>query len=400
MSRKKIIIGLFGFGCVGKGLWDILQQRARQDVEIRKICVKVQGKNREFPEALLTYNPDDILDDPEINLVVELIDDASQAFFIVNRAFEKGKSVVSANKKMIAENFVTLLELHQKKGVSFLYEAACCASIPIIRNLEEYYDNDMLELFEGIVNGSTNYILTRMNQDGVSFDYALREAQVQGFAETNPALDVEGYDSKYKLTILMAHAFGITVNPDSVFNFGIHRLGTGVIRYAREKGYKIKLIARSMKLDGDEFIAYVMPQFIKSDNNLFHVDGVYNGVITETFFSDRQFFVGRGAGAFPTASAVLSDISAISYDYRYEYKKLTGTHPVLTNSFTVEVLISCGSVDCLDASDFNEIAEEYHAKDFHFIAGEIDFRKLTGSAWIAERDVSVVLLPSARGKPA
>ncbi|MEI8005392.1 MAG: homoserine dehydrogenase [Bacteroidota bacterium] len=399
MSRKKIVIGLFGFGCVGKGLWDILQQRiGLVDVEIRKICVTDRNKAREFPLELLTFEPDDILGDPEINLVVELIDNADVAFSIISRAFENGKSVVSANKKMIAENFTSLLELQRRHAVSFLYEAACCASIPIIRNLEEYYDNDMLELLEGIVNGSTNYILTRMNQQGLEYEDALVEAKELGYAESDPKLDVEGFDSKYKLTILMAHAFGITAKPETVYNLGINRLGTGVSRYAREKGYKIKLIARAMKLRGDEYIAYVMPQFIKPDNNLFHVDGVYNGVITETFFSDRQFFVGRGAGAFPTASAVLSDISAISYDYKYEYKKLAAPGPRLTDSFFLDVLVVCGSEYCLNPGDFSDVAEEYHAKDYHFISGTIDFRKLTGSSWIGRPDVSVVLLPLARGK--
>ena len=399
MSRKKIVIGLFGFGCVGKGLWDILQQRiGLVDVEIRKICVTDRNKAREFPLELLTFEPDDILGDPEINLVVELIDNADVAFSIISRAFENGKSVVSANKKMIAENFTSLLELQRRHAVSFLYEAACCASIPIIRNLEEYYDNDMLELLEGIVNGSTNYILTRMNQQGLEYEDALVEAKELGYAESDPKLDVEGFDSKYKLTILMAHAFGITAKPETVYNLGINRLGTGVSRYAREKGYKIKLIARAMKLRGDEYIAYVMPQFIKPDNNLFHVDGVYNGVITETFFSDRQFFVGRGAGAFPTASAVLSDISAISYDYKSEYKKLAAPGPRLTDSFFLDVLVVCGSEYCLNPGDFSDVAEEYHAKDYHFISGTIDFRKLTGSSWIGRPDVSVVLLPLARGK--
>ncbi|MGA3013841.1 MAG: homoserine dehydrogenase [Bacteroidales bacterium] len=399
MSRKKIVIGLFGFGCVGKGLWDILQQRTGLvDFEIRKICVNDRNKAREFPSELLTFEADDILGDPDINLVVELIDNADAAFSIITRAFKNGKSVVSANKKMIAENFRSLLELQRKHAVSFLYEAACCASIPIIRNLEEYYDNDMLELLEGIVNGSTNFILTRMNQQGLEYEDALNEAKELGYAESNPKLDVEGFDSKYKLTILMAHAFGITTKPETVFNLGINRLGKGVCRYAREKGYKIKLIARAMKLRGDEYIAYVMPQFIKPDNNLFHVDGVYNGVITETFFSDRQFFVGRGAGAFPTASAVLSDISAISYDYKYEYKKLVMPEPHLTDSFFLDVLVVCGSEYCLNPADFSDVAEEYHAKDYHFISGAINFRKLTGSSWIGRTDVSVVLLPLARGK--
>jgi homoserine dehydrogenase len=171
----------------------------------------------------------------------------------------KGKAVVSANKKMIAEHFAELLQLQKEFGVPLLYEGACCASIPIIRNLEEYYDNDMLTAVEGIFNGSTNYILTRMFEENCSFEAALKEAQEKGFAESDPALDVEGYDAKYKLSIILAHAFGLPVEPERVFNHGITHLSDFDLQYAREKGYRIKLVAGCRKF-GEQVFATVFPK--------------------------------------------------------------------------------------------------------------------------------------------
>jgi len=322
MTRKKLTIGLFGFGCVGYGLHEVLQKTPRLQSNIKSICVKDKTKNRPLSIEHFTFDKNDILLDPEINVVVELIDDADAAFEIVSTAMRNGKAVVSANKKMIAEHFSELLELQRQYNVPLLYEAACCASIPIIRNLEEYYDNDLLESIEGIVNGSTNYILSKTFSENISYADALKEAQIKGFAETDPSIDTGGFDAKYKLQILIAHAFGIIAKPQDIFNIGIDHIGILELNYAREKGVKIKLVAQAFKNEDGTVTSFVMPKFITKQSKLYTVDDVFNGVITKTSFADIQFFVGKGAGAYPTASAVLSDISALSYDYRYEYKKL------------------------------------------------------------------------------
>src|SRR5688572_18626954 len=202
MSRKNLTIGLFGFGCVGYGLYEVLHKTPGLQTTIKKICVKNPEKERPIAAENFTFDKNAILSDPEINVVVELIDDAEAAFEIVSTALKNGKAVVSANKKMIAENFQELLDLQQEYGVPLLYEAACCASIPIIRNLEEYYDTDLLNSIEGVVNGSCNYILTRLFQGNHTFPEALVEAQKLGFAESDPSLDIEGHDSKFKLQLL------------------------------------------------------------------------------------------------------------------------------------------------------------------------------------------------------
>jgi homoserine dehydrogenase len=222
---------------------------------------------------------------------------------------------------MIAEHLPELIELQHQHDVSFLYEAAVCGSIPIIRNLEEYFDNDLLQNIYGIVNGSTNYILTKMD-GGLNYSAALQEAKQKGFAESNPALDVEGWDATNKLTILLAHAHGIKTPPSAVLRQGITRLHEGDAAYAKEKGLKIKLVAQASKLSSGKVAAFVLPQFVPSDSQLFTVSNEYNGVTVETKLADKQFFYGKGAGRYPTSSAVISDISAFSYEYRYEYKKL------------------------------------------------------------------------------
>lgn len=391
MGRTQITIGLFGFGVVGFGLWEVLEKTPGLKANIRRICVKTHGKKRPIPDEHFTFDKNDILNDEAINVVVELIDDADAAFEIVSTAMRNGKGVVSANKKMIAEHLPELLALQKEYAVPFLYEAATCASIPIIRNLEEYYDNDLLVSLQGIVNGSTNYILTRTAVDGISYKEALALAQQKGYAESNPALDVEGYDAKYKLTILLAHAFGIVEKPENIFHLGIQRLGDLELKLASEKGYKVKLMAHAVKLAGDKAAAFVLPQFVDAGNRFYTVDDVFNGVQTETSFADKQFFVGKGAGAFPTASAVLSDISALSYDYRYEYKKMAQQSLSLTSDFNLEVFVRHKDDNLVPLEDFIEISEHYRSVAGHYIVGWISFETLVNSAWISSPGVSVLM---------
>lgn len=365
MKRNKLTIGLFGFGCVGYGLHEVLQKTPTLKTSVKTICVKDQTKKRSLPSERFTYDPNEILNDPEVNVVVELIDDADAAFDIVSSALKKGKAVVSANKKMIAEHFDELYLLQKEYQVPLLYEAACCASIPIIRNLEEYYDNDLLESIEGIVNGSTNYILTKTVEEDLSFQEALKNAQEKGFAESDPRLDVGGYDAKYKLLILIAHAFGVVTKPSDIFNIGIDHLGELELNYAKEKDVKIKLIAQAYKTGDGSIAAFVLPRFIGKNNKLYTVDDVFNGVITKTGFADTQFFCGKGAGAYPTASAVLSDISALSYDYRYEYKKLND-EDILRSQKDIYLRIFLRH----DVNDDVELKKLFRETNEHYVQGE------------------------------
>jgi len=378
MSRKTLNIGLYGFGCVGFGLYEVLQKTPGLKANIRNICVKDKNKPREIGIENFTFDQNDILNDDEINVVVELIDDADAAFEIVSAALKKGKAVVSANKKMIAEHFTELLELQEKYNVPLLYEAAACASMPIIRNLEEYYDNDLLESIEGIVNGSTNYILTKTFAENLSYDQALKQAQDLGFAESNPILDTGGFDAKYKLLILLAHAFGHIAKPAELYNVGIDNIGTLELKYAKEKGLKIKLIAQAFKTEDGKLSAFVIPKFVSPEERLYTVDDVFNGVLTKTSFADTQFFVGKGAGAHPTASAVLSDISALSYNYRYEYKKIKQQEDlVLSDDVNLNVLLRHKKEDAETfKAKFLTIDEAYTNNESGYITGTITLQNL------------------------
>ncbi len=383
-------IGLFGFGCVGQGLWKVLHETKGVKAEIGRICIKNAEKPRPLPAHFFTTNPDDILNDPDIDIVVELIDDAETAFRLVSAALKQGKSVVTANKKMIAHHLPELHALQQKTGASLLYEGACCASIPIIRNLEEYYDNDLLTSVEGIFNGTTNYILSKVFEENKTFDEALQLAQENGFAESDPRLDLEGFDPKYKLCILLLHAFGVFVEPEAVFHFGIHRLNAFDAEFARRRGGSLKLVARCYR-QGDQVGAYCIPRFVPGNHRYASVRNEYNAVTLESAFSEQQVFVGKGAGDKPTGCAVLSDISALRYQYKYEYRKWQQNGSFFNTSDTelqLYVRYSTG-VSVADA-DFTEITERFMSGDTHYTIGRIPVRKLQRAAWLSDPRVSVV----------
>jgi homoserine dehydrogenase len=332
------------------------------------------------------------LANPEINLVVELIDDPDEAFEIVKTAIQRGKAVVSANKKMIAEHLEELHALQQAYKVPFLYEASVCGSIPVIRNLEEYYDNDLLRSIEGICNGTTNYILTRTIGEGKTYNEVLKAAQELGFAESNPTLDVEGYDPKFKLTILIAHTFGLFLSPDELFHYGIQHLKACDINFAREKGLKIKLIAGAFK-ENTKVYGWVMPQFVPDTSYFFNVNNEYNAVQIGAAFTDSQFFIGKGAGSFPTASAVLSDISALSYGYRYEYKKALQNHSSeFSNERLVRVYIRYAHEADLEGLSLHEVEETFIRADYRYSIAKVNIADLKKFG-PAEKGVFVVGFP-------
>ena len=393
-THKQLTIGLFGFGVVGEGLYKVLKQTPSLNASIKRVCIKNPKKKREAPAELFTTDRDAILNDPSINVIVEVINESGPAFEIVSTALKNGKSVVSASKKMIAEHLPELLQLQQDTGESFLYEAAACASIPVIRNLEEYYDNDLLHSIKAIVNGSTNFILTKMFEDKLDFQDALLLAQQLGFAESDPSLDVEGYDAANKWTFLLTHAYGIIEETRNLVFNGIQNIQAGDAVVAREKHYDIKLVAQAKKLETGKIAAFVLPQFIKQDDHLAFVKNEYNGVVIESGFSDKQFFYGKGAGSFPTASAVLSDLSALRYQYKYEYKKLYHHKPhELTQEFFVRVYLSFDDWKYIPRDKFEWI-EEWHAEtDRKYLIGVLHFREISQNTWWKENNTSLVLTP-------
>ena len=393
---NKLNIGLFGFGVVGKGLYDVLHHTPALQSSIQKICIKNIDKPRSIGAENFTNNASVLLEDESINVIVELIDDADVAFEIVKTALQKGKAVVSANKKMIAEHFEELFALQQKYNVPFLYEASCCASMPIIRNLEEYYDNDLLKSFRGIINGSTNFILTKIFNEQLDFDKALLLAQQSGFAESNPTLDIGGFDAANKLCILLAHSFGVVAKANDFIFTGIENISLQDANVAKGKKYQIKLVANAQKLKNGKLAAFVLPQFVEESDDLFYVQNEFNGVITESSFADKHFFKGKGAGAFPTASAVLSDISALRHNYKYEYKKIFHqTDTALSNDFYLKVFVSVDDISKLKKEEF-EWVDEWHNEFKHsWLIGTIHAEKLAANDWWKQEGVSLITCPNA-----
>jgi homoserine dehydrogenase len=320
--KNKITIGLFGFGCVGQGLYHVIKNSSGFKAEIKKIVVKHHNKKRSVDAALISYDKNDILNDDSINTIVELIDDADEALNIVSDALKKGKAVVSANKKMIAKNLALLKKLQEAYGGILLYEAAVCGSIPIIRNLEEYFDNEPIHELKGIFNGTTNYILTKIIQEQLSYPIALKQAQDLGFAESDPKNDVEGFDPTFKACIVAAHAFGVFIQPDQIVRQGITSLQAIDLQFAKQNNYYIKLQPKLSLNAKQQLYITVLPQFLNSDDALAKIDNEFNSVVIEGEFSGTQQFIGRGAGGNPTGAAVLSDLSALSSNYKYAYNKV------------------------------------------------------------------------------
>jgi homoserine dehydrogenase len=373
---KRLTIGLFGFGVVGQGLHDIISTKDL-NIEIKKIAIKNPEKERILPEHLFTTNPDDILNDPDINTVIELINDADAAYEIVTRALKSGKNVVSANKKMIAEHLDELVNLQEKYNTSLLYEGAVCGSIPIIRNLEEYYDNELLHSISGIFNGSSNFILSKIANEGLEYAEALKQAQELGFAEKDPILDVGGYDPKYKLVIAAAHAYGVFVKPEQVLNIGIQNFSAADLHFAQEHQLKIKLVPTAKKLDDKELALYVIPKLVPKSDFLYNVENEYNAVSVKAAFADQQLFYGKGAGGHPTGSAVLSDVAALRYDYRYEYKKYHHDRKLkLQNDHIIPVYIRYNNESLINNIHFEFIAEQHKSIELSYVLGGVKISEL------------------------
>jgi homoserine dehydrogenase len=387
--KREAIIGLFGFGVVGEALYQLLLSNQITKTHIKHICVRDPEKKRSISPDKFCYDPETIIQDEQVNLVVELTNDDQEAYHIVKKSLIKGKSVVSANKKMVAHNLEEFMALQEQTGSTLLYDASACGSIPVIRNLEEYYDNDLLKSISGILNGSSNYMLSRMFKDNDTYDDSLKRAQELGFAESDPSIDVGGYDALYKLVVIATHGFGTYVYPDDVFSFGISNISRFDIEYAQNKQCRIKLIAYVAKLDKKRFTLFVMPKLVRKEEYVFNVEEEFNGVVIEGECYDKQFMFGKGAGGFPTAASILSDITARSYDYSYEYKKKNFFHPLeYTSDCEVEIYLRYSNTPDFNLFDFETISEKYTSLTSNYVVGRIMLSNLLAvNDKIRNRDV-------------
>lgn len=313
----QIRIGLFGYGVVGSGFGKLIAQR--NDAVIRKIAVKHPFLHPELKPGILAADRYDILYDPEIDLVVEAIDEPHAAFEILKLALEQGKAVITANKQMVAAHLPEIIRLQKRFHTPVLYEAACCAGIPVVRTLEEYFRPELLRSTSGIINGSTNYILTAMERYRFRFEHALQLAQEAGFAESDASLDVEGKDAASKLTIMLRHLWGKYVPPSQLIHTGIQYILPQDLRLGEQLNAVVKLVAQTILTASGKIAAFILPKLVLKSNMLYHVTEEYNGLVLEDGDGNEQFLYGKGSGAAPTAQGLWADVQAWQRGYRYGY---------------------------------------------------------------------------------
>lgn len=336
-ESKPLVVGLAGFGTVGGGLArllgenaDIIRRRTGRDMVVKRVLVRNAQKARGVPlpeGAELTTDPAALTDDPDIDVLVELIGGIDQARALIDRALDQGKHVVTANKALLAEEGLALFQKAERKKRILRYEASVAGAIPIVQALRESLTGNRIESLMGILNGTSNYILSEMTSNGLDFDVALKQAQELGYAEADPTLDIDGHDAAHKLILLIRLAYGVNYPYTALSVRGIRGLSSLDIRLAREFGYRIKLIGQvrevrcpegrdcaddgSIRLEAGVFPALVHHTFL-----LARVGGVYNAARVEANAAGALFFHGRGAGDLPTAGAVLADLMAVAREER------------------------------------------------------------------------------------
>lgn len=316
---NKVKIALLGVGNVGSGVWKILntnqkeiRKRSGYDIEVAKILVSDVKKKRnvELPEGILTTDFEEILNDSSIEIVVELMGGNEPALDYMLRSMKRKKHVVTANKLLLATKGSELMEVAEEEGVMLYYEASVGGGIPVIHGINESLTANRIENIVGILNGTTNYILTKMTAEGMSFDDALKEAQEKGYAEADPTSDVESYDAVYKLAILASLAYGTKIDVNSIYREGITKIKSEDIEFAKEFGYTIKLIG-SAKEVGGSLQMRVHPAMISNKHPLANVNDSFNAIFIKGNAIGDLILVGRGAGDLPTGSAVVGDIISI-----------------------------------------------------------------------------------------
>jgi len=316
---KKVRIALLGLGNVGKGVWNILEkngqeiaQRSGYDIEVAKILVRDVNKDRgvNVPKGILTTNFEEIIKDDSIEIVVEVMGGIEPAMEYILKSVRKKKNVVTANKMLIATHGKEIFAEVEENGVSINFEASVAGGIPVINGINENLAANKIEEIKGIINGTTNYILTKMTLEGMDFSGALKEAQEKGYAEADPTSDVEGFDAAYKLAILAALAFETEVDINDVYKEGITKVSALDIQFAKEMGYVVKLLAIAKEVDG-KLELRVHPTMIPAIHPLANVNDAFNAVFIKGNAVGELMLYGRGAGELPTGSAVVGDIISV-----------------------------------------------------------------------------------------
>lgn len=309
-----INIAILGYGTIGSGVVEVLDLNSDSISKRagKKINVKYVLDLREFPGDpimdVLVHDVNIILNDPEVKIVVEVMGGVNPAYSFVKEALLKGKSVVTSNKELVAKHGAELLDIAKERDLNFLFEASVGGGIPIIRPLNQSLTADEIVEITGILNGTTNYILTKMSDENIDFSTALKNAQDLGYAERDPSADINGYDSCRKIAILSSLAYGMQVDFEDIYTEGIAKITDTDIQYAKALDAKIKLFASSIRKEDESVYAFVAPMMIKADHPLYSVNDVFNGIYVKGNVIGDIMFYGSGAGKLPTASAVVADV--------------------------------------------------------------------------------------------
>ncbi len=357
-------IAIMGFGTVGSGVAElflknkksIVQKSGQPTLELKRI-LDIRDFSSHSLANLFTKDFNDILNDPSIGIVVETMGGLNPAYEFVSKCIEAGKSVVTSNKELVAAKGCELLKLAEKNNVNFLFEASVGGGIPIIRPINQCLAANEIDEIAGILNGTTNFILKKMIVDGMDFDEALKLAQINGYAERDPSADILGFDTARKICILASLCFGKHVYPDSVETVGITEISPVDIEYVRDWGGVIKLIGRAKKISSDKICTTVGPCLIANHTQLATVDDVFNAILVRGDAIGDVVFYGRGAGKFPTASAVVADV--IDCAKHTAKRKMLGWDPAEEN-YVIDPLLQSSSLYVRAETDdyinaFNEI---------------------------------------------
>ncbi len=306
----RVVLGMLGLGTVGTGVVRLLTQQ--KNLTLKKIAVRDSTKVRDIElPCPITTDPAEVLEDPEIEIVVEVMGGEQPALDYIRRAIDRRKHIVTANKEVLAKHGPELFEQARKKGVAIFFEASVAGGVPLISTIQKGLEANEISSVAGILNGTTNFILSSMEEKGEAFADALKQAQTLGFAEADPTNDVEGFDVAYKLCILSALAYGRFVKPTSVFRQGISQITPSDIAHAREFGYRVKLVG-STRATGDKLDVRVHPMLVPLTHPLSNVSGSHNGILVTGHAVGEIVMVGPGAGQMPTASAIVGDIINLS----------------------------------------------------------------------------------------
>jgi homoserine dehydrogenase len=380
-------IGLIGYGCVGQGFVRYLAQQAALEFEIAGIAVKRNDIKRPFTIIPIHYNADRLIEDPSIDIIVEAIDDAEAAFLYATRALRNGKDVITANKKMVATHLTELLELQNETQRKLYFEAAVAGSIPILHLLQSYYRREPLTRLRGILNGTTNYVLTKIFNEKLDYRKALRQAQKLGFAESEPSSDVTGADAWYKSKLLAYRAFGVDLDLAEIMYYGIDTLHEDDIRYARSRQKRIKLIP-IIQPTSEGIVAWVLPHLVDPSDSFFTIDNEFNCIELEGGFIGRQQLIGKGAGSLPTAAALVGDLNALETRNKQNVHSQKAGDPA---QIQIEVYIRDHEILSQNTIPFEEVKEGYMDDSYHYLVGFIDLKKLIAlKPWLYQRRCTVI----------